>query len=58
MDYAMRKLMGDKVIPDTKEKSASGKNSFLGRRAKKLLIIFAIEIVIVILVFIFVQVFK
>ena len=58
IEYAMGKLMGERKIFLPKEKSKQNMESPVWKKAKKILIIFAIEIVLVILIFGLIQIFK
>ncbi len=58
IEYAMGKLMGERKIFLPEEKSKQNMESPVWKKAKKILIIFAIEIVLVILIFGLIQIFK
>lgn len=56
--YAMDKLMGDEIKTVHQQKTASEQKSIFGSKAKKVLIIIAIEIMLAIVIFSLIQIFK
>ncbi len=58
IESAMCKIMGENGKPSTGEKNGQQVEGWLGKKAKKILIIFAIEIVVVILIFGIIQLLK
>lgn len=59
LEYAMSKFIGDKVKPLSNEPGHTKDTTrFFGKKARKILIILAIEFVIIILIFAIAQIFK